>query len=1303
MKKNLSLKLFILVFCLIVMIGAVSIVSSATTVGNTPVQVHGEVLNEDGSVTTEYGIIPKDKADAEAHPFVLFDLKTKELIKTFSLLTGQGEDCALYYACSTITSNAQQVALLMRRDYQQSNTNVNWVGGDISSSHVIFDLGGHKLTMTCRLLVFVGRDAAHCTFTMKNGTVMVGGQPLLRTGNEYGPNKVLNINFENLDFLTVSNYPMVCDDGNAKLNGVTNVNFKNCIFRVSSGMKNYLFDLGKNSEIAEVHVNVYGGVFNFLSPEVKLFSTGGVKNKTVTFHAYEGAYPQIVYSGESIPTEIQTPHGVAKYYEEGTSNRFRLYMPSKYGMIPDTYFDAEAHPFLLFDKDSGCILKSFNLISGEGEQYALWYATNAIKDTSKKLILWQRRDYQQPDNKVNWVMGNMAVPELTYDLDNHTLTLAARFLVFVSRNDAKTNFVMKDGAVNVGGAPFLRVGGSKYSNHKNMTFHFENIVFNNINTNSFVRDDILENPSTSTINFTDCTFHVTKNFTDNLFQLGLTNENNNVTVNVYGGTFHLGKATLNLYTTNGVTGKSVTFNANAEGEYPVVNVASSVDVSSYANVTKDGKALGLCRISTDGTSSTYTFSPFTITSAYLNLTNSLNFVYRVFLPAGYTNPVATFTIGDDPAITVNEYTVDENGLYCFKFTGIAPHKMGDCVTASVHATYGDNLTDTVINDKVSIKGYADALRAEYAEDSAMLALLDSLLVYGATSQVYMNYKPDELVAEIGELPSIPEALITITGEANASAYIAACGLMLDGAFDLRVGIKATSLEGLTLQITKGDVTTVVTLTEDMRKGEYIVVYYDGLYISDLDTEVTFTLKQNGESTGKSLTFSANAYLFRIESSENTALASLSKALYAYGMSAKAFVTPEKATVTVNYVYEDATPISSVTYTGATGSEYALKSPVVKGYYANTLTVRGTIYNDKTITVIYRKTGKGDDETMKNLMPGIVCWGDSLTAGAGSADVTVAQQHSIDLSALGSQESGANYVKVLENLIHQKVAENVNVANCGVGGESSAVIAARAVTETYYLYLGKTVTLAPSGSTVIDIQQYSTGGRLGILRQGNGSSVNMVTMTGKDAQGNEITITGQITMSLKDGVTDKYTCPYSDLIYTFTRTDTGTSEVTLATGTKIITYASATYDGNWCVIFIGQNGGYQDIEELIRQQQEIVNASRCRDKYIIIGLSSGDKESRQEMEGRMQEYWGEHYFSARAYLSSEKALRDAGFSDAVIEQYREDIDAGRVCAILRSDNTHLNAVGYALLGGAVFEKMVELGYFEPVLEYYNSLQ
>ena len=67
------------------------------------------------------------------------------------------------------------------------------------------------------------------------------------------------------------------------------------------------------------------------------------------------------------------------------------------------------------------------------------------------------------------------------------------------------------------------------------------------------------------------------------------------------------------------------------------------------------------------------------------------------------------------------------------------------------------------------------------------------------------------------------------------------------------------------------------------------------------------------------------------------------------------------------------------------------------------------------------------------LPGIVCWGDSLTAGVGG--------------------NGVTYPDVLSNLIKTNITgqygggklRDVEVINCGVGGESSVTIAGRSGT------------------------------------------------------------------------------------------------------------------------------------------------------------------------------------------------------------------------------------------------------------------
>lgn len=407
------------------------------------------------------------------------------------------------------------------------------------------------------------------------------------------------------------------------------------------------------------------------------------------------------------------------------------------------------------------------------------------------------------------------------------------------------------------------------------------------------------------------------------------------------------------------------------------------------------------------------------------------------------------------------------------------------------------------------------------------------------------------------------------------------------------------------------------------------------------------------------------------------------------------------TITLRFVAGDT--VETQTITRPAGMAYTVYSPMIKGYYTRTLMTQGVATEDTTITVTYTKIPDGvSGADISKLLPGIVCWGDSITAGAGAGNVTVAKANGVDLVALGSTANGATYPSVLQALIKKYVWEYADVTNCGVGGETSAVIAARAGTETWYLYVGKDMVIPTSSNakTEISIQQYASSGRLGVLRQGGGNSLDWVEITGKNSKGEDVTVRGLLSMQVADGESGP-TCDYSKLTYYFQRMTTGEEEITVKAGAKIVTYGSVAYDGDWCVIFMGQNGGYTSTDELIKQQEEILAACKCPDdKYIIVGLSSGSASSRKGMEDALQARWGDHFLNIRAYLSSEEAFYDAGLND-IVGDYAADIASGTVSDALRIDGVHLNAVGYALLGNALFRKTIELGFYNDLFNYYES--
>ena len=472
------------------------------------------------------------------------------------------------------------------------------------------------------------------------------------------------------------------------------------------------------------------------------------------------------------------------------------------------------------------------------------------------------------------------------DLNGNTITInTASFYYGQAKNNNAAKVTFKNGTIDPNGKIFWFIGCDREkAAAKKIEAIFDSITFTNVKK-------ALIAPGSSTytfqgnFTFNNCTIEASPTLETNLF---LSSYPTNATINVQvnGGDIILDNHTADIlsFPTDAAT-HSISY-GEYQGKYTTVSLANTVSTDEFVVFTEDGAPLGLYKTDSTADSTVYTLSPLAIVKAFLNITNDLNLVYRVYLPAGYENPTATFTVGEH-VIEVSEYTVDENGLYLFKLTAIGPHRMGDTVTATVSATYNGK-TATVTNNTLSVKSYADMIRAQNADNAELIALLDALLVYGANAQVYMGHNTDSLVAELGELAEIPEGTIEKNGTTNTDYSIVSAGLRLGGAFDFGVQIKVADLTGLTLKITKGGVEKTVTLTEDMKVGEYYVVYYNGLIASELDESVTFTLLQNGEQIGKSLTLTANAYLAALQTSENAKLASLTKALYAYGVAANAF-------------------------------------------------------------------------------------------------------------------------------------------------------------------------------------------------------------------------------------------------------------------------------------------------------------------------------------------------------------------------------------------------------------------------------
>ncbi len=299
------------------------------------------------------------------------------------------------------------------------------------------------------------------------------------------------------------------------------------------------------------------------------------------------------------------------------------------------------------------------------------------------------------------------------------------------------------------------------------------------------------------------------------------------------------------------------------------------------------------------------------------------------------------------------------------------------------------------------------------------------------------------------------------------------------------------------------------------------------------------------------------------------------------------------------------------------------------------------------------------EKINEILPGIVCWGDSLTSGPGGN----AMSYPTALQSCIDEGIAVMYPEAKE------LGISVPVVNMGVGGENTNTILGRNGAVPFITSSAFTI---PAEEKSVAIKFMSENGKqVAPLIQGN-AGMEFVTIEG---------IKGVISRSGNN--------------YVFTRSEAGDS-VQVAKGTKIITSGSEPYREYFTVIFIGQNGGFTDYDELVEQQKAIINhQTKNKDKYIIIGLHTTTPSYREDLEGLMVEEYGDKYINLREYMSTD-ALTDAGLTPT--QDDTTAMDGGNVPpSLLSADLLHFNSDGYEIIGKLVYDRMDQLGYFDGLKE------
>ena len=283
-----------------------------------------------------------------------------------------------------------------------------------------------------------------------------------------------------------------------------------------------------------------------------------------------------------------------------------------------------------------------------------------------------------------------------------------------------------------------------------------------------------------------------------------------------------------------------------------------------------------------------------VKGAQVALNDDIIFRYSVELGEDLqNNPTATFTV-NGVETTVSEYTL-KDGAYVFAFDGITPKMLGDEFDFKVTATSKSlkNTTVTVVERKgYTVKAYLEELLVMDGVDGKTKTLVVDLLNYGAAAQTYSNYKTETLVN--ADLTAEQKSLATAFDEAGAESVLAVnntetvsfkgARLWLDS--EVNIGLKIALAEGVDKNVVSVKVTIGGVEHTDVTLADNMEIIVSGISATQFHQTIWVEVLIDGVETGATCTYSVNTYVARTYNAGN-ANADLAKALYCYGVSAKA--------------------------------------------------------------------------------------------------------------------------------------------------------------------------------------------------------------------------------------------------------------------------------------------------------------------------------------------------------------------------------------------------------------------------------
>lgn len=330
------------------------------------------------------------------------------------------------------------------------------------------------------------------------------------------------------------------------------------------------------------------------------------------------------------------------------------------------------------------------------------------------------------------------------------------------------------------------------------------------------------------------------------------------------------------------------------------------------------------------------------------------------------------------------------------------------------------------------------------------------------------------------------------------------------------------------------------------------------------------------------------------------------------------------------------------------------------------------------------------DVLAQYLPGIVCWGDSLTTGSSgnvSYPHTLQKYLDIYICDVYDLRYSLDIKEGLSTIDWDDYKISIPVVNMGAGREDTATILGRSGVVPYVVSEDFVI---PAGIESVPVAIMSEDGKTVMPLIAGDGGVNPVTIAG---------VQGTLTRTAS-------TQQWNQYVYQFTRLQEG-QEVSVEEGTKIVTAATDAYQDYIHIVWLGTYGTFTNPDKLVSDTKALLQRQNVNsDRYLVIGpctyngnWAMATTYSMDSIDSAMLQAFGDRYISLRKYLM-EDGLRDAKITATV--QDKKSISNGGVPNSFRSDTKSADLIGvaYELLGKLVYERMDRLGYLEEVREQLN---